>query len=207
MNSPVLRCSGSGIYSGRSGALKVFVSETPKTEILISKVPVNLPSDGLPKFVSIPKNINETHETSSTSEPKDDQHENYFEKITTKIFGHSKRNSTEELLGAMNLGQDDLEQFSVKFLNFTTNSSQIGTVCSNYICCNYHIEVEDNGLVKGKVSYCKDIEIFCENLFIEDSQFSNKFRIFHLFQVFCFIFSQFIHTQYQYSVDNDTIKR
>ncbi|XP_031622311.1 vanin-like protein 1 [Contarinia nasturtii] len=45
VNSPEWSVTGSGIYSGRSGALKVFVSEAPTTKVLIAKVPVNMPAD------------------------------------------------------------------------------------------------------------------------------------------------------------------
>ncbi|XP_031620026.1 vanin-like protein 2 [Contarinia nasturtii] len=38
-NAPNIGCSGSGIYSGRSGALEVFVSLTPATKVLIADVP------------------------------------------------------------------------------------------------------------------------------------------------------------------------
>lgn len=41
---PQIRCSGSGIHSGRSGALQMVVSEKAATKILIAKVPVDLPS-------------------------------------------------------------------------------------------------------------------------------------------------------------------
>lgn len=48
VNMPQIKCSGSGIYSGRSGALQMVVSEKAATKILIAMVPVDLQSHGEP---------------------------------------------------------------------------------------------------------------------------------------------------------------
>lgn len=129
MNAPKIGCSGSGIYSGRSGALQVFVSESPATKILIAKVPIDLPSSSQDQIVK--------RQNSSTKNVK-------TRAITPQTVG--------------DISQDiNLSKFSVKFLNFNDKVSQSGTVCNNNICCNYSVAVSDNGEVKGKVRLNKSI--------------------------------------------------
>lgn len=123
-NVPIVQCSGSGIYSGRSGALEIFVSEVAATKILVSKVPVDLQ----------PAIDNLLKENESVDEIKLESH---------SVF-HSAENTKEtQYISIMN--QDNLTEFTVKFLNFHENPSQTGTVCNNGICCNYNIEVSGRG--------------------------------------------------------------
>lgn len=125
INLPDERCSGSGIYSGRSGALQVVVSETPATTILVAKVPIHLP-DEEPSIKSM--------------DVKD-----------TPINGHKNIKLVEQPV-AIALSKENLTQFSVNFLDFASNPSQVGSVCNKAICCKYIIEVSDNGEQDGKVS-------------------------------------------------------
>ncbi|XP_031634793.1 vanin-like protein 2 [Contarinia nasturtii] len=139
-NIPVVQCSGSGIYSGRSGALKVFVSETAATKILIANVPVDLPAND---------DVLSTFESDEVGKEM---------KLDTRSVYYSEENKGMQYISNMN--QDNLTEFSVKFLNFHKSNSQAGTVCNNGICCYYNIEVTDKGEQEGNTSYSYAISVF-----------------------------------------------
>ncbi|XP_031634766.1 vanin-like protein 1 isoform X2 [Contarinia nasturtii] len=141
INLPDIKCSGSGIFSGRSGALQVVVNETPTTKILVAKVPVHLPAD---------------------DEYSANTFDNVIFKETAMESGdkHFGNNRSAEQTIAMNLGQEKLTDYTVKFLDFTASHYKVGSVCNEAICCNYTIEVTDNGEQKGKSSYSYAITVF-----------------------------------------------
>lgn len=133
VNLPAMKCSGSGIYAGRLGALRVFVSESAATKILIAQVPIDPPSNAIDEIYSPKTNeiINEKRiKMRSISNQQPDSNAN---NIYNTPF------------------QDDLTEFTVEFLNLAENPSQDGVVCNKAVCCNYSIEVSDSGEVKGKV--------------------------------------------------------
>lgn len=138
VNFPKLGCSGSGIYSGRMGALQVFVSETPATKILIAKLPIDLPADDrISPSETVAKRV--------VASPND------FSNFTGNISYFSKSDETND---AIYLKQDDLSEYSMNFLNFAEeNLSQSGTVCNRAICCSYSVKVTDNGELAGKVRF------------------------------------------------------
>lgn len=138
VNFPKLGCSGSGIYSGRMGALQVFVSETPATKILIAKLPIDLPAeDSISPSEVVAKRIFASL--------------NDFSYFTGKIYNFFKSDETND---AIYLKQDDLGEYSMNFLNFAEkNLSQSGMVCNRAICCSYSVEVTDNGELAGKVRF------------------------------------------------------
>lgn len=152
INWPSEKCSGSGIYAGRLGALETFVSQTPTTKVLIAKVPTTLPNQSLehatPNFELIGNgNSDETFIDYETIESNMDA--NLFEGLL----------ENEEVLYDRQVAQDDMTVFSVEFLDFSQQSSHIGTVCNENVCCRYDIDVSDNGYQIGKVKiYC---EILC----------------------------------------------
>lgn len=137
VNWPKLGVSGSGIYAGRLGTLNVFVSEFPVTKILIARVPTTLPvvavERGLPKF--------EFAQNAAANENLP----------TYETFESSSSNLDH--LNEISLGQGDLTEFNVQFLDFSKELSQNGTVCSKDICCSYDINVSDHGEQKDKVCF------------------------------------------------------
>lgn len=152
VNWPSIKCSGSGIYSGRSGALDVFVSATPKSKLLIAKVPVEPPTveHRLPLEEKFPAESSENQRlTRSTSDSDSD--EPSLKNIAGQFLDYFKTTKTEKIPEEIILSQDDLSEFTVRFLNFTENLSQNGVVCNNGVCCNYTIRVNDNGATDGKV--------------------------------------------------------
>lgn len=52
----------------------------------------------------------------------------------------------------LNLWKEDLSKYSIRFLDFATNSTQTGELCQNDICCRYSIDVKDNGERASTVS-------------------------------------------------------
>ncbi|XP_055305811.1 vanin-like protein 1 [Sitodiplosis mosellana] len=125
VNAPSIKCSGSGIYGGRSGALQVIVSESPATKILVAKIPID-PAEG------------NRLEAQSNSNPNTDS------------------NESSEMI----LFQDDITEYTVTFLDFSRSLGQSGSVCNKAICCDYNIEVSDNGGLEGKSSYSYAISVF-----------------------------------------------
>lgn len=130
-NIPNMKSSGSGIYAGRFGALKTFMSETAASKILIAEVPINRDAE----------NFNADELVTSEIDIKNDNEGN---KETNPFLAGSTA-YTFDLL------QENLSNYSIAFLNFTGNSSQTGSVCNNGMCCNFDIEVSDNGVQDDKV--------------------------------------------------------
>lgn len=130
-NIPNMKSSGSGIYAGRFGALKTFMSETAASKILIAEVPINPDAE----------NFNADELVTSEIDIKNDNEGNK----ETNPFSAGLNAYTFDLL------QENLSNYSIEFLNFTENSNQAGSVCNNGICCNFDIEVSDNGVQDDKV--------------------------------------------------------
>lgn len=135
INWPTRHCTGSGIYAGRSGALEVFVSQTPTTKVLIAKVPAepqsfpikNIPSKsfGFEYPIAIQPNLPsyETIKTDAKSEIEIDKH----------------------------FSQDNMSVFAIEFLDFSKHLYQDGMVCQNGTCCHYDIAINRNRLQSEKV--------------------------------------------------------
>ncbi|XP_031620024.1 vanin-like protein 2 [Contarinia nasturtii] len=132
-NAPNIGCSGSGIYSGRSGALEVFVSLTPATKVLIADVPTNVSADHSGKMKPIKK------------------------LMANEKLSKSRSISTQDVA---NFGREDFSKYSMKFLDFSNNPIQTGEICIDDFCCEYSIEVSDLGQLKGKSSYSYAISVF-----------------------------------------------
>lgn len=122
-------CTGSGIYAGRAGALKLFVSRKPTSKVLIAKVPINLPSE------------NEIPNIKSGEVIKE-----YPEDVI--------ENKGVKPLYDENLAQDQMELFTIRFLDFSHYTNFSGTVCANDFCCNYHIRIGINTNSKVKYGVC-----------------------------------------------------
>ncbi|XP_055305835.1 vanin-like protein 1 [Sitodiplosis mosellana] len=135
-NQPSLGFSGSGIYGGRSGALQVIVNQTPATKILRAKIPV----DPLP--------------TEHFQSKSDKATEVAIKQPNEWSFRPDKSRFE------MKLHQDNLTEYTVKFLDFSKNLKQSGKVCNKAFCCDYNIEVSDNGGLEGKSSYSYAISVF-----------------------------------------------
>lgn len=132
--------------------MKVFVSESPQTKILIAKVPIDPPSYEYQLRETDKVTKEKRLKTRSLSNSEFDSNDINFGNFVGNFFNFFRTNlKPEDLPYEINLSQDDLTEFTVTFLDFATNSSQIGSVCNKAICCNYSIEVSDNGEVQGKV--------------------------------------------------------
>lgn len=115
--------TGTGIYAGRLGALKAFVSsEVPKSKVLVAKVPIHPPSDDFLQSVS-------------NSQP--------FEKVRNDVGG-LKTGSVKREYDKYQL-QQDMKSFAIEFLDFSERTYHNGTVCKNGLCCQYEIDISDNG--------------------------------------------------------------
>lgn len=134
-NSQRYNASGSGIYAGRLGALTVFSSPTKAvTKVLVAKVPTKLPSDDY------------------TNENTQDGFEN--SKPQNEI--NSNENESAEPLYDKTVSQEDMKKYVVEFLDFTKRLRYNGTVCKGRICCNYDIDISDNGVQnQNQVIFCK----------------------------------------------------
>lgn len=145
INWPSAQCSGSGIYAGRLGALETFVSQSPATKVLIAKVPTTLPDisleNDIPKLEIIEKNNIPIEKLS-----KYESFESEMDEIPYEC-----QLEDEEVLYDQKVAQDDMTVFSVKFLDFSKDTSHTGTVCNEEVCCRYDIDVSDNGYQPGKV--------------------------------------------------------
>ncbi|XP_055305810.1 vanin-like protein 1 isoform X2 [Sitodiplosis mosellana] len=73
---------------------------------------------------------------------------------------NSNPNTDSNESSEMILFQDDLTEYSVTFLDFSENLKQSGKVCNKAICCDYNIEVSDNGELDGKSTYSYAISVF-----------------------------------------------
>lgn len=165
VNAPSIKCSGSGIYGGQSGALQVFVSESPATKILIAKIPIdplqtehNSPkTDKVAEEKSVKtRSLSNTENDSNEKESiEGNSNESVFGNPIGKFLNFFRSNiKIEDLPYQINLSQDDLSEYTVKFLDFSENLRQSGSVCNKAICCNYNVEVDDFGMIGGKVKIC-----------------------------------------------------
>lgn len=118
----LVNTTGCGIYAGRAGALKVYVSDISTTKVLVARVPINLPSD------------NET----PTIRP-DEEIKEY-----PKMNDHAVVNSGIKSLYDVRQIQMDLDGLLVEFLDFSNRSTFNGTVCRGDFCCKYDIEISNN---------------------------------------------------------------
>lgn len=114
--------SGSGIYAGRSTALDVFYSSIPTTKILIADVPIDLPSQ---------------------STRKDDENNIFVEKAAQMEDLPNGINVDKKY--DENISQQVMSSFSIEFLDFSKGLSHNGTVCNGDFCCEFDIDVIDNG--------------------------------------------------------------
>lgn len=119
-NRPTAGASGSGIYNGKAGIMSTFVSEVPITKVLKAKLKKN--SDLMENDM-----LDQAEHITSVDENVHSVH-----------FGANKKNY-------LNLWKEDLTEYSIQFLDFTKNTTQIGEVCNSGICCKYIVEVSDNG--------------------------------------------------------------
>lgn len=128
-----MKCTGSGIYAGRLGALKIIVNQTAMTTVLIAKVPADPRSynahgttQSQSSFIANPVSINEIHSPYSQETNRDLQTDEHF-------------------------AQDDMSVFAIKFLDFSKKLYHDGMVCQEGICCYYDIAINRNHIQVGKV--------------------------------------------------------
>lgn len=153
-NLPQFHCSGSGIFAGRLGALKVFVSQTASTKILIANVPIERDSSDtceapLLSCGNEPENLSfiESHQEIGSDGNEDKVGGSFLEALNRMSDDNSSTNE--------DLYQDDLTKFTVLFLDFSKNKIQNGSVCTSDTCCHYSIEVQDMGENNEKVCFCR----------------------------------------------------
>lgn len=128
-NSQRYNASGTGIYAGRLGALKVFISPTKAiTKVLVAKVPTKLPSDDH-TIEKAPRNVKH----------------NPIEALQEQNEKESNENESVKQLYDKLIGQEDMKSYVVEFLDFTKRLRYNGTVCNGRICCHYDIDISDNG--------------------------------------------------------------
>lgn len=160
-NLPRFQCSGSGIFAGRSGALKVFVSRSATTKILVAKVPIktdltgtcDAPQSSCKNDLEMGAENKPNHELGSIDD--DDSSDDNTEKVSGSFLEALQKMSTESLINRTELYQEDLTQFTIEFLDFSKTKKQSGNVCNNGLCCNYTVEVTDNGENDDKVRFCE----------------------------------------------------
>lgn len=142
-----MTCSGSGIYSGRSGALATTVSQVPRTQVIVAKVPINLPTRK-------PINKLRPNIVFVDNEIPIDEHSKH-ENIGTEVLIQSNETDLKSVgkIFDNNLKQDDMSKFTVKFLNVTLHSNQSGSVCHKDVCCEYNVDIRDNGQQAEKVRF------------------------------------------------------
>lgn len=152
-NLPRFHGSGSGIYAGRLGALKVFVSQTVTTKILISKVPIERGATNLyrsPSTFNVRNSkMGTTFESGLDMTSGDDESGT----VSGSFLEAMNRMGERSLASKKGLRKKSLIGYSVKFLDFSRNTSQTGKLCINGTCCHYSFEVEDNGEKYNKVCF------------------------------------------------------
>lgn len=119
--------SGSGIYSGKLGALIVEMTGTPTTRILISDLPR---SPG-------------TFDADTLNQQPQEQ--NFNAKID---------DSSSRILPGLNIWREQMDNFNTRFLNFTQAAQQKDRICinnDNSVCCEYDIAVTDTGVTDNSV--------------------------------------------------------
>lgn len=129
-NSQRYNASGSGIYAGRLGALKVFSSPTKAiTKVLVAKVPTQLPPDDYTVTEGVPQNVQRYSIESMQQQNEIDFNEN----------------ESVQHLYDKTIGQEDMKLYAVEFLDFAERLRHNGTICDGKICCDYDIDISDNG--------------------------------------------------------------
>lgn len=126
--------SGSGIYAGHSTALDVFFSSTPATKILIANIPIDFPPQST-------QSHDENNVLVESAAP--------MENLPIE-FGVDK--SDKQSVYDEGISQEDMHLFTIEFLDFSKGLSHSGRVCNGDFCCNYDIDVVDNGSNDKKVS-------------------------------------------------------
>lgn len=113
-NRPLLGNTGSGIYSGKLGALQSVMSETQLTRVLIANVPRN------------PGVIVTSADQSS---------------FTDQELSNTKEG--KQIPPALDIWREDIDKFRIFFLDFNKNTTQKGRICYKSACCTYNILVSD----------------------------------------------------------------
>lgn len=126
--------SGSGIYAGRSTALDVFFSATPTTKILVANIPIDFQSQST-------RSNDENDALVGSAAPE--------ENLPTE-FEADKADKQKYDTG---ISQEDMHLYTIEFLDFSKGLSQNGSVCNGGFCCNYDIDVVDNGSSDKKVKF------------------------------------------------------
>lgn len=135
--------TGSGIYHGRAGALKVYVSsEVSTTKVLIARVPINLPSENETPVVKPDEEVKEYPKTNGLA-------------IVDSAF--------KPLYDGRQI-QMDLDELLVEFLNFSNRSALNGAVCKYDFCCNYDIKISNNTGSKVNDGVCRICSFIEENI-------------------------------------------
>lgn len=106
---PETATTGTGLYSGKYGALKTVFAETATTQVLVGK---------LPKVPGTPVTVAPTPS-----------------RRAVKIVDEANEGKTLELR------KENLEMYTMEWLNFDENPTQIGRVCQTEVCCIYNISV------------------------------------------------------------------
>lgn len=122
-NCPSEGSSGSGIYAGRFGALRTFISEEARDGILVADVPIDLEHGGNGK-----------------DEPED---ANEFRSENRRI-----KSTNSEL----NLMQEDLREFDVEFLKVNASANRFSkSMWNGNVYCHFTIVIDDQGERVGEV--------------------------------------------------------
>lgn len=131
-NWQIVNTTGSGIYAGRLGAQKVYFSEIPRSQVLVARLPINLPSEN--EIVHI----------------KPDKDIKVFPKIDDRLIDEFYKPFYDDLLI-----QEKMHLLTVEFLDFSLQTNFSGVVCQDDFCCNYDIEVSKNSDPdKGNTNVC-----------------------------------------------------
>lgn len=133
----VLNTTGSGIYHGRAGALKVYVSGISTSKVLVARVPINLPT--------------EDGEETPVIRP-DEEIKEY-----PKMNDHVNVNRGIKPLFDKRQIQMDLDRLQVEFLDFSSQSTFNGSLCQWNFCCKYDIKISINTASNVNNGVC----IFC----------------------------------------------
>lgn len=131
----LVNTTGSGIYHGRAGALKVYVSGISTSKVLVARVPINLPAENEVPFIKPDEEIKEY--------PKMNDHVNINRGIKP-LFDNRQI-------------QMDLSRLLVEFLDFSSQSTFNGSVCHWNFCCKYDIKISINTASTVKNGVC----VFC----------------------------------------------
>lgn len=132
VNAFRINTTGSGIYHGRAGALKLFTSEISTTKVLVAKVPIDLPAE------------NETPIYRSDEEIKEYPSKEVIQNAPPKNIS---------FFDTMNI-KKVMDSYTVHFLDFSKQSTFAGKVCNKTFCCNYEVEISNNTESTVKYGVC-----------------------------------------------------